>query len=161
MYGEGMEPFLVREATAEDLVSLLELEQACFTAPWTAAAFEQELDLPQAELWLVFEQGESQPCAYINFWVAAGEVSLLNVAVHPSARRRGLASRLLALMEDRGAKRGGESVFLEVRRSNIAGLALYAAEGYEQVGIRKGYYGDNKEDAVVMSKPLDVGPPQR
>jgi ribosomal-protein-alanine N-acetyltransferase len=157
MRGEDYVPFLVREAEPDDLTGLLELERACFASPWTAAAFEQELDLPQAELWLAFETGQESPCGYINFWVVAGEVSLLNVAVHPQCRRRGLGVKLLALLEVRATSRGGESVFLEVRRSNVSGLALYAAQGYEQVGIRKGYYGDNKEDAVVMSKALDVG----
>lgn len=161
MYSQEFSPFLVREAAEGDLPSLLELEQACFSSPWVEEAFQQELDLPQAELWLVFEPGEGGPCAYIDFWVVSGEVSLLNVAVHPSARRRGLAGKLLALMEVRGAQRGGTAVFLEVRRSNVAGLALYAAEGYEQIGIRKGYYSNNKEDAVVMSKALDAGSKER
>jgi ribosomal-protein-alanine N-acetyltransferase len=158
MTTEHFAPFLVREADAEDLPGLMQLERACFDSPWTEAALEQELGLPQAEIWLVFEEAQTVPCAYINFWVAAGEVSLLNVAVHPGARRRGLAGKLLALMENRGANRGGASVFLEVRRSNEAGRALYAAQGYHQVGIRKGYYSDNREDAVVMSKALDAGP---
>lgn len=155
----------MRQATSGDLEELLELERACFDSPWTAGAFEQEILLPQAELWLAFEGGESDqgaaPVGYINFWVAAGEVSLLNLAVHPQVRRRGLAGQLLERMESQGVARGGERVFLEVRRSNDAGLALYAREGYEQVGIRKHYYSDNREDAVVMSKPLDATPQQR
>jgi len=161
MYRQEFAPFSVREATESDLPGLLELERACFSSPWVEEAFQQELDLPQADLWLVFEPGEGTPCAYIDFWVVAGEVSLLNVAVHPSARRRGLAGKLLCLMETRGIQKGGATVFLEVRRSNLAGLALYVAEGYEQIGIRKGYYSDNKEDAVVMSKALDAGSLER
>jgi ribosomal-protein-alanine N-acetyltransferase len=161
MYSHQFSPLFVREATPSDLNSLLELEQACFSSAWVEAAFQQELDLPQAELWLVFEEGEPTPCAYIDFWVVSGEVSLLNVAVHPSVRRRGLAAKLLGLMEVRAAGRGGTTVFLEVRRSNVAAFALYAAEGYEQIGIRKGYYSDNKEDAVVMSKVLDAGSSER
>ena len=133
------------------------MEGACFSSPWTREAFVQEIELPQAELWIVSQEEGGLPCAYVNFWVAASEVSLLNVAVHPSQRRRGLAGRLLRWMEERGSEGGGEAVFLEVRRSNRAGLALYLREGYAQVGIRKGYYGDNGEDAIVMSKTLDGG----
>ena len=157
MSRQYFEPFALREAHHSDLDGLLDLEVACFTSPWTREAFEQEVELPQAELWIVSEEDDGPPCAYVNFWIAAGEVSLLNVAVHPSQRRRGLAGRLRRWMEERGREGGGESVFLEVRRSNAAGLALYLREGYDQVGIRKGYYGDNGEDAIVMSKTLDGG----
>ena len=155
MSPEDFEPFCLREAQPSDLDGLMALERTCFETPWTEAAFEQEVNLPQAELWLVSERPDGEPCAYINFWVAAGEVSLLNVAVHPDLRRRGLAAKLLGWMESRGGERSGEIAFLEVRRSNVGGLALYAREGYQQVGIRKRYYGDTGEDAIVMSKALD------
>jgi ribosomal-protein-alanine N-acetyltransferase len=148
-----------REATPDDLDHLLVLEHAAFDRPWPAGAFEQELALPQASVWLAFggpaDQPGREPMAYADFWVVEDEVSLLNIAVHPDHRRRGLASELLRLVERVGAERGGEQVFLEVRASNEPALALYRTHGYVQVGIRKGYYSSDGEDAIVMHRVLD------
>jgi ribosomal-protein-alanine N-acetyltransferase len=147
-----------REATPEDLDLLLILEHAAFERPWPAGAFEQELSLPQASLWLAFEGPEdrpgAEPLAYADFWVVEDEISLLNIAVHPDHRRRGLGSELLRLVERVGAERGGEQVFLEVRASNQAAITLYRSHGYVQVGIRKGYYSGDGEDAIVMRRVL-------
>lgn len=148
-------PRVLREAQPEDIGPLLELERACFDDPWTRDAFLQEMALPHAELWMLFDEGEGEPVAYINFWVSVGEVSLLNVAVRPSFRRQGLAGMLMSWMEALGREQGGESVFLEVRRSNEGAIALYRKAGFSQVGIRKGYYSAGGEDAVVMSKALE------
>ena len=150
--------FRFRRALETDLDPLLRLERRCFESPWAPQAFEQELVHPQAELWLAYveEDGEdAEPIGYVDFWVVAGEVSLLNLAVDPRLRRRGLARQLLALMEEVGRENSGEVVFLEVRRSNLPGLELYRNFGFVQVGIRKGYYSDNREDALVLSKRLD------
>ncbi len=150
--------FRFRRAIEADLDPLLRLERRCFDSPWAPQAFEQELSHPHAELWLAYaeEGGENvEPIGYVDFWVVAGEISLLNLAVDPGARRRGLGQKLLALMEDVGRESSGEVVFLEVRRSNLPGLELYRKFGFVQVGIRKGYYSDNGEDALVLSKRLD------
>ena len=154
MAEEDFDPYQLRQATEADLSGLMQLEEMCFTTPWTRAAFLQEMELPHAELWLLFLAGESVPLAYVNFWVAVDEASLLNIAVQPSLQRKGIASRLLRWMENRGRLRGAQSVFLEVRRDNVAGLMLYRRAGYIQVGIRKGYYSSDKQDAVVMRKEL-------
>ncbi len=82
------------------------------------------------------------------------EVSLLNVAVDPDFRRLGLASQLLGAMERRAAEESAEAIFLEVRRGNEGARALYERDGYGQVGIRKKYYADTGEDALVLSKML-------
>lgn len=144
-----------REATPEDLPLLLALEETAFDEPWPAGAFAQELELPQAAVWLAFDdEGADEAIGYADFWVVADEISLLNIAVRPDRRRRGLGRRLLEIVERVGRERGGEHVFLEVRASNAAGLALYRSRGYEQVGIRKGYYQSTGEDAIVMRRVL-------
>lgn len=148
-----------RRAVPEDLNALLRLEGRCFDRPWPAGAFEQELLAPYSEVWLAFEQApEGDPIGYVDFHVIADEVSLLNVAVDPAARGRGLGAVLLELMERRGRELGGQTVFLEVRRSNERGLALYRKAGFEQIGLRKGYYAGNREDAIVLCKRLDGEP---
>lgn len=149
----------LRRATLADLPELLALEERCFDRPWPAGAFEQELALPCAQVWLAFDPDDPTPLGYVDFWVVEGEVSLLNVAVDPRARRRGLGQRLLEVLQEQGREAGGETIFLEVRRSNVGGLALYKAAGFEQIGIRKGYYAADKEDAIVMSRALDTGAP--
>ena len=140
-------------ATRADLPSLLELERRSFDRPWPEGAFEQELSLRQAELWLV-SQGD-ELVGYVDLWVVGDEVSLLNVAVDPAVRRQGLGVRLVDWVLQRAMELAGETVFLEVRRSNSAGLALYRKTGFEQIGIRKRYYSDTGEDAIVMSKRVD------
>jgi [ribosomal protein S18]-alanine N-acetyltransferase len=145
-----------REATLADLNLLLALEHAAFERPWPVGAFEQELNLPQAVVWLALSGTDADATAvgYADFWVVEDEISLLNIAVHPEHRRRGLGAHLLASVEEIGAERGGEQVFLEVRASNDAALALYRSRGYVQAGIRKRYYSDNGEDAIVMRRVL-------
>ncbi len=151
----GVSSFAFRRATADDLPALLALEERCFDRPWPEGAFAQELDLPYAQIWLALDGDDPRPVGYVDFWVVHGEVSLLNVAVDPRARRRGLARALLDVMGREGRALGGETVFLEVRRSNEAGLALYRAAGFRQIGIRKGYYAAEGEDAIVMARSLD------
>jgi len=81
-------------------------------------------------------------------------MEILNLAVAPEYRRRGLASRLLGLVLKIGKRLGVARVFLEVRESNVAARALYCRQGFGQVGVRKGYYPDNMEDALVQRLDL-------
>lgn len=147
--------FRLRPATLDDLSRLLALEERSFDRPWPAGAFEQELSLPQAEVWLAFDEGApDRAIGYVDFWIVGPEINLLNVAVDPDCRRRGLAKDLLDRMEERAREVDAEVIFLEVRRGNEGARALYTREGYEQIGIRKRYYSDTGEDAIVMSKGL-------
>lgn len=153
---DSRDVFEFRPAGPDDLPALLRLEGRCFDRPWPAGAFEEELAAPHAELWLAFDGPSGEPCGYVDFHVVADEVSLLNLAVDPAARGLGLGAELIALMEQRGSERGGRTVFLEVRRGNEGGLALYRRAGYLQIGLRRGYYSSNGEDAIVMSRRLDA-----
>lgn len=145
-------------AELNDLDPLLRLERRCFERPWPKGAFAQELELPDAQIWLAFDadaERDADPVGYVDFWLVGGEVSILNVACDPERRRRGLGRSLLDVVIARATEAECHAVFLEVRRSNAAGLALYRAAGFHQVGIRKAYYADNNEDAIVMSRRLD------
>lgn len=145
--------FALTLATSDDLPRLLELERRSFERPWPEGAFEQELALPQAEVWLAEGEG-GRAVGYVDFWIVGPEVSLLNVAVDPDVRRQGLARQLLSKLEERAREVAAEAIFLEVRRGNEGARALYAREGYEQIGIRKKYYSDNQEDAIVLAKEI-------
>jgi ribosomal-protein-alanine N-acetyltransferase len=91
---------------------------------------------------------------YLVAWFVADEVHLANLAVVPDVRRRGLAQRFLGELESEGRRREARMVILEVRRSNAAAQGLYRKNGYYTVSIRRRYYRDNHEDALVMIKPL-------
>jgi ribosomal-protein-alanine N-acetyltransferase len=159
-------PPLLRLANAADLPALLRLERAAFESPWPDGAFEQELHHPQAQVWLAYLPEEAalgaesgaEPAGYVDFWLVGPEASLMNVAVHPRARRRGVAQALLRHMLEVAREADAEQVFLEVRASNEPALGLYRELGFQQIGIRKRYYRDNGEDALVLQLPLDEPP---
>ena len=88
--------------------------------------------------------------------VGAGEAHILNVCVHPEYRSRGLGSRLLQRLLTLARKHGADTAFLEVRISNRAALGLYQKLGFNEIGLRRGYYPleDGKEDAVLLALSL-------
>jgi len=128
----------------------------CFYRAWPAGYVEHELQLPQSEFWLALE-GELIP-GYRHFWAVGDEANLLSMAVVPEARRRGLGQQLMEFLEDRLAALTCYEVQLEVRVGNAAARTLYESCGYLEVGLRRGYYRDTGEDAVLMSKALDTRP---
>ncbi|HEJ82941.1 MAG TPA: ribosomal-protein-alanine N-acetyltransferase, partial [Desulfobacteraceae bacterium] len=91
---------------------------------------------------------------YICFWIFAGEVHLLNIAVHKACRQKGVGWRLLSKMFEVGISEGAETAWLEVRPSNLAAKSLYAKAGFLEVGRRLRYYTDTAEDAILMSRAL-------
>jgi ribosomal-protein-alanine N-acetyltransferase len=92
---------------------------------------------------------------YNFFWVATDEIHILNIAVDPEYQGHGLGKQLLQFAIDFGQDLGAQCVILEVRASNTKAQQLYRCFGFEQIGIRKKYYSDNKEDAYVMKMELD------
>lgn len=121
----------------------------CFGASaWSLDAVEGELMKPDSRCTGAFE-GE-RLVGFLAFSQVLDEGSVVEVAVHPDFRRRGIARALIEnAMED---ARGLTSVFLEVRRSNAPAIALYESLGFEQIAVRRGYYDRPTEDAVVMKK---------
>jgi [ribosomal protein S18]-alanine N-acetyltransferase len=94
-------------------------------------------------------------CALV--WFAADEVHLLDLSVELESRRRGVGRALLRAVVEDGRSAGGRSVLLEVRRSNLAALGLYGSAGFSETEVRRAYYSDNGEDALVMCLDLAVG----
>jgi [ribosomal protein S18]-alanine N-acetyltransferase len=149
----------IRPAAACDLNAILDIEQCCRTVTWSAAAFSTELSTANA-INLVAQADNGTPCGFVFAVCAADELEINTLAVHPDHRRRGIARRLLAAAADAGRRRGAESVHLEVRSKNKVAYNLYIALGFEIRWIRKKYYSDDGDDAIVMSRDIDLVLPE-
>jgi ribosomal-protein-alanine N-acetyltransferase len=146
-------PFLFRRATGADVGRVMEIERDGFAHPWSRELIERELGHAWSQLLLAEEVGGAV-VGYIVFWLVHDEVHVLNVATAIEARRRGVGRALMEAAEEEGRRRGARLSTLEVRRSNVAAIALYRAIGYRQVGLRSNYYAEEHEDAIVMVKAL-------
>jgi [ribosomal protein S18]-alanine N-acetyltransferase len=141
-----------RETLARYLGRVVEIERQSFLSPWTPAMFREELNRGISRLWVLEAQGVCS--GYICFWVVADEMHLLNLAVDPGQRGRGLGRRLLDAMIEHGVQAGARSVWLEVRPSNSAARALYRQAGFQEAGRRRRYYRETGEDAIIMSRVI-------
>jgi ribosomal-protein-alanine N-acetyltransferase len=142
--------FTIEPMRVSDLEAVGEIEQASFKSPWSAQVFLEEIARDWAHVDVVRDPADRRVVAFVNYWLVADEVHLLNIATHPQARRCGHASRLLAHIIALGRGRGGRLVTLEVRRSNAAAQRLYRRFGFRPVGVRPNYYAEDQEDAIVM-----------
>jgi ribosomal-protein-alanine N-acetyltransferase len=141
------------------LDEVLAIERA-FAAPWTREMFLQELQHQwEASEALVAQCGD-EVIGYVLCWFVADEIHIVNLAVHAQSRRRGIGRRLMQEVCDRALQRGLSIATLEVRVHNQAAILLYESMGFRKVAIRKGYYADNGEDAIVMLKELKAGTPR-
>ncbi|HNR12472.1 MAG TPA: ribosomal protein S18-alanine N-acetyltransferase [Thermodesulfobacteriota bacterium] len=141
----------------EDIGALLEIENYSFPTPWTHAMFLQELSNPRSKILLLKNDEEHYDSVkgYICFWEVVDELHILNLAVRSSCRRQGVASTLLAVALHYGVQRNLYKAMLEVRERNYAAQRLYTRVGFRQVGIRKGYYQDTGEHALLLELKLD------
>lgn len=143
------------QMVAADLPQVMELERLAFPSPWTPGLFLHELKLSFSRLLLARAGGDhGQLLGYICWWLVGDEVHILNLAVHPQARRSGTGRALVARVLADAVARQAASVSLEVRHDNDAALALYRGLGFFAVGRRRNYYGQG-EDAIMMERRLD------
>ena len=131
-----------------DALSLATLEATVFSDAWDAGSFGHVLG--QDRFLAVGAFDASGLCAYLTAYSVAGELEIVNVAVLPALRGRGIGRALLRFFLEQGRLRGASRAVLEVRSGNVAARALYAGCGFVQVGVRKGYYADSGEDALVL-----------
>ena len=130
--------------------AVAELEKICFSDPWSENSVASELRNKLA-LWLVAEE-EGQVAGYIGSQTCGDETDMMNVAVHPDFRRRGIAQALVnALVEELKAIES-RLLTLEVRASNTPAITLYEKLGFHEIGRRKNYYRNPKEDALILRK---------
>lgn len=136
--------------TRAHVTQVARLEALCFSDPWSESSVASELE-NELSLWLVALEGDTL-AGYVGSQTVMGETDMMNVAVHPDFRRQGVGKILiLALVEELKA-RDSHSLTLEVRASNAPAHALYEKLGFSQVGLRKNYYRNPKEDAYILQK---------
>jgi ribosomal-protein-alanine N-acetyltransferase len=138
-----------RKMTEPDLHMILEVENQSFATPWTYEAFYNELYNNQFAQYLVAEV-DGKIIGYCGLWVIIDEAHITNIALLPQYRGKGLGEALLRNVMQYALEHGAETVTLEVRVSNQIAQNLYRKLGFQNGGIRKSYYTDNYEDALVM-----------
>ncbi|MBA2385083.1 MAG: ribosomal protein S18-alanine N-acetyltransferase [Actinobacteria bacterium] len=140
----------LRRLELRDLAEIERIERASYPTPWSRSMFAAELAKPSSLSLGAFERKTAELLGYlvISRYVDAWHV--MNVAVAPSHRRRGIARMLLDSLFEQTAGDGRRGYTLEVRVSNIGAIRLYEALGFRSRGVRRGYYTDNREDALIM-----------
>ncbi len=136
--------------TAAQVPAVAALERRCFTDPWSARSIAGELENPLS-LWLTAME-DGAVAGYIGSQAVLDAADVMNLAVDPARRGRGIGRALLGVLEARLRAAGVTSLTLEVRPSNEAALALYAACGFTQAGHRPNYYRNPREDAWILRK---------
>ncbi len=137
---------MIRYALPEDIPSLCELELECFSRPWSRHGFEDFFSLGFTRAFVAEEEG--RVVGYIGLYLSGEDVDITNIAVTASKRRSGIGKALLgAVCDIPQLKR----IFLEVRESNSGAIALYEGFGFSRDGIRRNFYSDPRENAILMS----------
>jgi ribosomal-protein-alanine N-acetyltransferase len=176
-------PFRVEPMMPQDVDQVMEIEAVSFSAPWSARAYNYEIQYNEMAHYYVVRP-QSQPVAspppqraplwqrlfnhnhmaspnhvspslvgYGGFWLMVDEAHISTIATHPDWRRRGIGELLMVAMIEAAVEAGAERITLEVRVSNVGAQRLYRKYGFEVTGVRKKYYSDNGEDALIMTTP--------
>ena len=154
------EPVRYTDMTLRHVPGVLAIERRSFPTPWSERAFVSELTQNAYAHYIVALRGPRQVLGYAGMWVILDEAHITNIAVHPLERRQGLGDGLLLELERRAYGHGCRSMTLEVRPSNPEAQRLYRRHGFEPRGLRRGYYADTHEDAIIMWKDQLVPDPQ-
>ncbi len=144
---------LIRPMTIKDIDQVRVIERLSFTNPWSQKAFEDELQANDFAHYFVAVKDE-KIVGYAGMWLILDEAHVTNIAVLPSCRGQGIGEKLTLQLIFEAVKRGADKITLEVRVSNLPAQRLYKKLGFSKMGIRKGYYTDNNEDAIIMWKTI-------
>ncbi|WAA12570.1 ribosomal protein S18-alanine N-acetyltransferase [Fervidibacillus halotolerans] len=138
-----------RILTIEDIDAILHIETSSFSSPWTKEAFVRELTMNPYAIYIGAEL-DGKIVGYGGTWIIIDEAHITNIAVLPEFRGKKIGEQLLMKMLETMMVKGAKRATLEVRVSNTVAQNLYRKFGFVNGGIRKGYYSDNQEDALVM-----------
>ncbi|WP_342048728.1 ribosomal protein S18-alanine N-acetyltransferase [Bacillus sp. OTU530] len=143
------ESIIFRDMKPEDIAQVVAIEQVSFAIPWTFETFEREMTINEYARYTVMEK-DGAIIGYCGMWLILDESHITNIAILPEYRGRNLGEALLNEVIEKAKKLGAHSMTLEVRVSNEIAQKLYRKFGFLNGGIRKRYYTDNYEDALVM-----------
>jgi ribosomal-protein-alanine N-acetyltransferase len=165
-------PYIIEPMHLRDIRGVMEIERVSFSSPWSARAYRYELlenDLSHYFVARQCQMGRPESgllarvrrsmgagirpsiLGYGGFWMMVDEAHISTIAVQPHWRRRGIGELLLVAMLDRAIELGAEIATLEVRVSNVTAQNLYRKYGFRKAGLRRRYYRDSDEDALIMS----------
>lgn len=129
-----------------------ELSKICFSIPWSLDSISNEVENPLAKYVIAQDLSTEEIIGYAGVWIVTGEGDITNIAVNPSYRKQGIASNILKKLFEVCKENNCSDITLEVRVSNIPAQNLYKKFNFKEEGIRKKYYSDNGEDAMIMWK---------
>ena len=142
-------PVQIDAMTLDDLEGVQEVERASFPVPWPSNAFRTELTQNKNARYIVARERD-RIVGYAGLWLMVDEAHITTFAVLPEHRRRRIGERMLQRLFDVADEMGAEWLTLEVRVSNIGAQRLYEKYGFRRAGVRRRYYSDNNEDALIM-----------
>ena len=145
--------FEITRLSEENSAAVAEIEKLCFSKPWSEATVASEIKSGFSDFFGAFS--EEELAGYIGGRTIAGETEIFNVAVAPKFRRKGIAKTLIEKFIETVRKKDTQVIFLEVRSSNLAAITLYEKCGFVFCGLRKDYYTDPKENALLMRLAFD------
>ena len=148
------ETLIIRRMTEEDVAAVGALEAENFSRPWSCDAFYKTLS---DENYIVMIAKETDALlGYCVLLCMGEEADITNVCTAPEARGKGVATEMLTVLMEEGLSRGVKEFFLEVREGNVPARSLYTKLGFEEIGLRKNYYEEPREHAVLMKYTLEV-----
>ena len=136
------------------VAQVAELEKICFSDPWSENSVRSELSNPLS-VWLVAEEN-GVVRGYVGSQTVLDETDMMNIAVRPDCRRKGIAAALISELVGQLKECGSHILRLEVRESNAPAIALYESLGFAQLGLRKNYYRNPKENALILGKEWEI-----
>ena len=140
--------------TEAHVAQVAALEALCFSDPWSERSVSSELANPLS-CWLVAVDGETV-AGYVGSQTVLDETDMMNIAVHPDYRRQGIAAALVDALVDKLKDKGSRCLTLEVRQSNLPAITLYEKLGFAQIGLRKNYYRNPRENALILRKEWEI-----
>jgi len=148
-----MMDIIIREMKESDIDRIMEIEEKSFNPPWSREAFLLELTKNLLAKYIVAEI-DGRVVGYGGLWLIIDEGHVTNIAVDEEYRGKGIGSKILEGLIQLCRDRNMTAMTLEVRKSNVVAQSLYKKYGFKEYGIRKGYYQDNNEDAIIMWKDM-------
>lgn len=133
-----------------DIKQVSDIERHIFSRPWTEENFRESLELENTIFVVAKDDTTDEVLGYCGMYLSFENGDITNVAVKQSSQRRGVAGKMLFYLLELAQKQGVEEVMLEVRQSNIPAISLYKKIGFVNIGVRKGFYAEPKEDANLM-----------